>query len=147
MEEKEAGKIIKAIKEGKTNYEKFQKEIKEFQENKKNSDLIYNKAVEERYQEILKNIIQEEKFFILKNNRVLIINGIKLAIENLDIFRNQKWEEVNFYTFYVNYLSKKERAEEIVEVAFNGIDGKEVTMSKLKEDINKIRDSRSTFKN
>ncbi|EGQ77773.1 hypothetical protein HMPREF9094_2470, partial [Fusobacterium animalis ATCC 51191] len=80
-------------------------------------------------------------------NRVLIINGIKLAIENLDIFRNQKWEEVNFYTFYVNYLSKKERAEEIVEVAFNGIDGKEVTMSKLKEDINKIRDSRSTFKN
>ena len=61
--------------------------------------------------------------------------------------RNQKWEEVNFYTFYVNYLSKKERAEEIVEVAFNGIDGKEVTMSKLKEDINKIRDSRSTFKN
>ncbi|PMC67710.1 hypothetical protein CJ209_11895 [Fusobacterium nucleatum] len=147
MEEKEAGKIIKAIKEGKTNYEKFQKEIKEFQENKKNSDLIYNKAVEERYQEILKNIIQEEKFFILKNNRVLIINGIKLAIENLDIFRNQKWEEVNFYTFYVNYLSKKERAEEIVEVAFNGIDGKEVTMSKLKEDINKIRDSKSTFKN
>ena len=147
MEEKEARKIIKAIKEGKTNYEKFQKEIKEFQENKKNSDLIYNKAVEERYQEILKNIIQEEKFFILKNNRVLIINGIKLAIENLDIFRNQKWEEVNFYTFYVNYLSKKERAEEIVEVAFNGIDGKEVTMSKLKEDINKIRDSKSTFKN
>ena len=63
----------------------FQKEIKEFQENKKNSELIYNKAIEERYQEILKNIIQEEKFFILKNNRVLIINGIKLAIENLDI--------------------------------------------------------------
>ena len=28
-----------------------------------------------------------------------------------------------------------------------GIDGKEVTMSKFKEDINEIRDSRGTFKN
>ena len=28
-----------------------------------------------------------------------------------------------------------------------GIDRKEVTMSKFKEDINEIRDSRSTFKN
>lgn len=52
-----------------------------------------------------------------------------------------------FLYFLCKLLIKKERAEEIVEVAFNGIDGKEVTMSKLKEDINKIRDSRSTFKN
>ena len=29
----------------------------------------------------------------------------------------------------------------------NGIDGKEVTMSKLKDDINEIRDSKSTFLN
>ena len=28
-----------------------------------------------------------------------------------------------------------------------GTNGKEVTMTKLKEDINEIRDSRSTFKN
>ena len=28
-------------------------------------------------------------------------------------------------------------------VGYNGIDGKEVTISKLKEDINQIRDSRS----
>ena len=33
-----------------------------------------------------------------------------------------------------------------VLVGYNGIDGKEVTMSKFKEDINEIRDSRSTFK-
>ena len=32
-----------------------------------------------------------------------------------------------------------------VLVSFNGIDGKEVTMSKLKDDINEIRDSKSTF--
>ena len=30
-------------------------------------------------------------------------------------------------------------------LGFNGIDGKEVTMSKLKDDINEIRDSKSTF--
>ena len=34
-----------------------------------------------------------------------------------------------------------------VLVGYNGIDGKEVTMLKLKEDINEIRDSRSTFRN
>ena len=33
-----------------------------------------------------------------------------------------------------------------VLVGYNGVDGKEVTMSKLKEDINKLRDDRSTFK-
>jgi len=31
-------------------------------------------------------------------------------------------------------------------VGYNGTDGKEVTMSKLKEDINEIRDSRRTLK-
>ena len=32
-----------------------------------------------------------------------------------------------------------------VLVGYNGIDGKEVTMSKFKEDINEIRDSRSIY--
>ncbi|AAL93713.1 hypothetical protein C7Y58_00510 [Fusobacterium nucleatum subsp. nucleatum ATCC 25586] len=54
------------------------------------------------------------------------------------------FEEIDFYIFYVNYLSKKE--DEKVLVGYNGVDGKEVSMSKLKEDINKIRDSRSVFK-
>ena len=47
----------------------------------------------------------------------------------------------------MNYLSKKEYENKEVLVGYNGIDGKEVTMSKLKEDINEIRDNRSTFKN
>ena len=47
----------------------------------------------------------------------------------------------------VNYLSKKEYEGKKVLVGYNGVDGKEVTMSKFKEDINEIRDSRSTFKN
>ncbi|MBF1196941.1 MAG: hypothetical protein HXM15_05705, partial [Fusobacterium periodonticum] len=52
----------------------------------------------------------------------------------------------DFYVFYVNYLSKKEYENKKVLVGYNGTDGKEVTMSKFKEDINEIRDSRSTFK-
>ena len=55
------------------------------------------------------------------------------------------FEETDFYIFYVNYLSKKEYEDKKVLVGYNGIDGKEVTISKLKDDINKIRDSKSTF--
>ncbi|PGH26316.1 hypothetical protein RN90_09910 [Fusobacterium animalis] len=47
--------------------------------------------------------------------------------------------------FYANYLSKKEYEDKKVLVGFNGIDGKEVTISKLKDDINEIRNSKSTF--
>ena len=56
------------------------------------------------------------------------------------------FEEIDFYIFYINYLSKKEYEDKKVLVGYNGIDGKEVITSKLKEDINEIRDSRSTFK-
>ena len=55
------------------------------------------------------------------------------------------FEEIDFYVFYVNYLSKKEYENKKVLVGYNGVDGKEVTMSKFKEDINEIRDSRSTI--
>jgi len=44
-----------------------------------------------------------------------------------------------------NYLSKKETENKKVLVEYNGIDGKEVTISKLKEDINEIRDGRSRY--
>lgn len=57
------------------------------------------------------------------------------------------FEETDFYFFYVNYLSKKEYENKKVLVGFNGVDGQEVTMLQFREDINKIRDSRSTFKN
>ena len=55
------------------------------------------------------------------------------------------FKEVDFYVFYVNLLSKKENQDKKALVGFNGIDGKEVTISELKDDINKIRDSKSTF--
>ena len=100
-------------------------------------EAIYKLGVEERYIEILNAIIDEEKLFISKKEENFLIDAIN---------KSKEFEEIDFYVFYVNYLSKKEYANQKVLVGYDGIDGKEVTMSKLKEDINKLRDDRSTFK-
>ena len=86
------------------------------------------------------------KMVLTKDNN-FVINGDSEAIKDLEISKDMNFEEIDFYVFYVNYLSKKEYENKKVLVGYNGIDGKEVTMSKFKEDINEIRDSRSTFKN
>ena len=64
-------------------------------------------------------------------------------VEYLEVFKNIYFEEAELDTFYSYVLSKKENQDKKVLVGYNGIDGKEVTMSKFKEDINQIRDSRS----
>ena len=114
---------------------------------KENLSKKYNSSLDERYSYILNKIIDEEKLFISEKNNNFIINGDSEAIKDLEIFKDMNFEEIDFYIFYVNYLSKKEYENKKVLVGYNGIDGKEVTMSKLKEDINEIRDNRSTFKN
>lgn len=106
----------------------------------------YNSPLEERYNYILNKIVDEEKLFITKKDSNYIINGSYDAIEYLEIFKNIYFEETELDTFYSYVLSKKENQDKKVLVGYNGTDGKEVTMSKLKEDINKIRDSRSMFK-
>ena len=80
-----------------------------------------------------------------KDEEKFIVNVEEKAIKNLEIFKTMNFEEIDFYIFYVNYLSKKEYEDKKVLEGFNGIDGKEVTMLKLKENINEIRDSKSTF--
>ena len=100
-------------------------------------EAMYKLGVEERYIEILNAIIDEEKLFISKKEENFLIEAIN---------KSKDLEETDFYVFYVNYLSKKEYANQKVLVGYDGVDGKEVTMSKLKEDINKLRDDRSTFK-
>ena len=100
-------------------------------------EAMYKLGVEERYIEILNAIIDEEKLFVLKKEENFLIDAINKSKDS---------QETDFYVFYVDYLSKKEYANKKVLVGYNGIDGKEVTMSKLKEDINKLRDDRSTFK-
>ena len=100
-------------------------------------EAIYKLGVEERYIEILNAIIDEEKLFISKKEENFLIDAINKSKDS---------QETDFYVFYVNYLSKKEYTNQKVLVGYDGVDGKEVTMSKLKEDINKLRDDRSTFK-
>ena len=101
----------------------------------------YNFPLDERYNHILNEIVDEEKLDLLKKDEHFIVNGDSEAIKNLEIFKNMNFKEIDFYIFYVNYSSKKEYENKKVLVGYNGIDGKEITMLKLKEDINKIRDS------
>ena len=86
-----------------------------------------------------------EKLYLYKDEEKFIVNAEEMGIKKLEILKNMNFEEIDFYIFYVNYLSKKENQDKKVLVGFNGIDGKEVTMSKLKDDINEIRNSKSTF--
>ena len=110
----------------------------------KELSVIYNLEIEERYKKVLNIIIDEKKLILLKKDDYYIIN-IGTEIESdLEISKDMNFEEIDFYVFYVNYLSKKEYEDKKVLVGYNGIDGKEVTMSKLKEDINEIRDNRSS---
>ena len=107
--------------------------------------VIYNLEIEERYKKVLNIILDEKKLILLKKDDYYIIN-IGTEIESdLEISKDMNFEEIDFYIFYVNYLSKKEYENKKVLVGYNGIDGKEVTMSKLKEDINEIRDGRSIY--
>ena len=105
----------------------------------------YNSSLDERYDFILNQIIDEEILFIAKKDNNYIVNGSYDAIEYLEIFKNIYFEEVELDTFYSYVLSKKENQDKKVLVGYNGIDGKEVTISKFKEDINEIRDSRSRY--
>ena len=127
--------------------EEIEEHIKVENVEKENLSEKYNYSLNERYSYILNKILDEEKLFISEKDNNFIINGDSEAIKDLEIFKDMNFEEIDFYIFYVNYLSKKEYENKEVLVGYNGIDGKEVTMSKFKEDINEIRDNRSTFKN
>ena len=138
------------FKKANTTIEEKIKNYKNFIEKKETKKLyieIYNLEIEKRYEKILNIILDEEKLYLLKKNDCYIANADSEAIKNLEIFKNMNFKEIDFYIFYVNYLSKKEYEDKKVLVGYNGVDGKEVTMSKLKEDINEIRDSGSTFRN
>ena len=137
LSEGESTEIIEEIEE----YIK----VKSVEVEKENLMEKYNSPLDERYNYILNKILDEEKLFIFEKDNNFIINGDSEAIKDLEIFKDMNFKEIDFYIFYVNYLSKKEYENKKVLVGYNGVDGKEVTMSKLKEDINEIRDSRSRY--
>ena len=125
--------LIEKVREYKTEKVALDKEKNREEE----LQAMYNLGIEERYIGILNAIIDEEKLYLLKKEENFLIDAIN---------KSKDLEETDFYIFYVTYLSKKEYENKKVLVGYNGIDGKEVTMSKLKEDINELRDSRSIFK-
>ena len=137
--------FLKSFNELKEMIETEQKKIL-FNQKIENLSEKYNYPLDERYNYILNKILDEEKLFISEKDNNFVINGDREAIKDLEIFKDINFEEIDFYVFYVNYLSKKEYENKKVLVGYNGIDGKEVTMSKLKEDINEIRDSRSIYR-
>ena len=118
------------------------KELREYlkleEENIEDNEEI--KSLIKRYNFILNKIIEEEKLYLYKDEENFIVNAEEVEIKNLEILKDINFEEMDFYVFYVNYLSKKEYEDKKILVGYSGIDGKEVTMSKLKDDINKIRD-------
>ena len=116
-----ANNIKDFIFEEKENY-RLQKELENLKEK-------YNLPLEERYSFILNKIIEEEKLYLYKDEEKFIVNAEEMAIKNLEILKNMNFEEIDFYIFYVDYLSKKEYEDKKVLVGFNGIDGKEVTIS------------------
>ena len=136
--------FLKSFDELKEMIEEEQKKIL-FNQKVENLSEKYNSSLDERYNYILNKILDEEKLFISEKNNNFVINGDSEAIKDLEIFKDMNFEEIDFYVFYVNYLSKKEYENKKVLVGYNGIDGKEVTISKFKEDINQIRDSRSIY--
>ena len=136
--------FLKSFDELKEMIEEEQKKIL-FNQKVENLSEKYNSSLDERYNYILNKILDEEKLFISEKNNNFIINGDSEAVKDLEIFKNMDFEEIDFYVFYVNYLFKKEYENKEVLVGYNGTDGKEVTMSKFKEDINQIRDSRSIY--
>ena len=138
--------FLKSFDELKEMIEEEQKKIL-FSQKVKNLSEKYNSPLEERYNYVLNKILDEEKLFLFKKDNNFGINGDSEAIKDLEIFKDMNFEEIDLYVFYVKYLSKKEYEGKKVLVGYNGVDGKEVTMSKFKEDINEIRDSRSTFRN
>ena len=136
--------FLKSFDELKEMIEEEQKKIL-FNQKVENLSEKYNSSLDERYSYILNKILDEEKLFISEKNNNFVINGDSEAMKDLKVFKDMNFEEIDFYVFYVNYLSKKEYESKKVLVGYNGIDGKEVTMSKFKEDINEIRDSRSIY--
>ncbi|MBR8824035.1 hypothetical protein IX293_002312 [Fusobacterium necrophorum] len=147
MKDKNAQEVVLIMNQFLENYKNLPKSKILTRVEKENLIKNYKLHLNERYNYILNKIVEEEKLFISKKDNNFIMNGDSETIKDLEIFKNMNFEEMDFYFFYVNYLSKKEYEDKKVLVGYNGMDGKEVTMLKFKEDINAIRDSRSIFKN
>ena len=125
--------------------------VRRLKKNKKityEKEIFFDKILKIYYQEIFLGFHKRNFNFDVK--RTLKIKtyfciysfGYKMSYEDFKKANNIIEEKIKEHKNYI----KKENQDKKVLVGYNGIDGKEVTMSKFKEDINEIRDSRSTLK-
>ena len=125
--------------------------IRRLKRNKKityEKEIFFDKILKIYYQEIFLGFHKRNFNFDVK--RTLKIKtyfciysfGYKMSYEDFKKINSIIEEKIKEHKNYI----KKENQDKKVLVGYNGVDGKEVTMSKLNEDINEIRDSRSTLK-
>ena len=120
---------------------------------KKNKKVTYEKEI--FYDEIFKIYYQEyflgfyKRDFNFDMKRSMKIKtyfntysfGYKMSYEDFKKINSIIEEKIKEHKNYI----KKENQDKKALVGYNGTDEKEVTMSKFKEDINEIRDSRSRY--
>ena len=124
--------------------------IRRLKRNKKityEKEIFFDKILKIYYQEIFLGFHKRNFNFDVK--RTLKIKtyfciysfGYKMSYEDFKKINSIIEEKIKEHKNYI----KKENQDKKVLVGYNGVDGKEVTMSKLNEDINEIRDSRSIY--
>ena len=125
--------------------------IRRLKRNKKityEKEIFYDEIFKIYYQEYFIGFYKRDFTFDMKRNMKIktYFNtysfGYKMSYEDFKKINSIIEEKIKEHKNYI----KKENQDKKVLVGYNGIDGEEITMSKLKEDINEIRDSRSTLK-
>ena len=125
--------------------------IRRLKKNKKvtyEKEIFYDEIFKIYYQEYFIGFYKRDFTFDMKRNMKIktYFNtysfGYKMSYEDFKKINSIIEEKIKEHKNYI----KKENQDKKVLVGYNGIDWKEVTMSKFKEDINEIRDSRSTLK-
>ena len=124
--------------------------IRRLKKNKKvtyEKEIFYDEIFKIYYQEYFIGFYKRDFTFDMKRNMKIktYFNtysfGYKMSYEDFKKINSIIEEKIKEHKNYI----KKENQDKKVLVGYNGVDGKEVTISKLKEDINEIRDSRSIY--
>ena len=124
--------------------------IRRLKKNKKvtyEKEIFYDEIFKIYYQEYFIGFYKRDFTFDMKRNMKIktYFNtysfGYKMSYEDFKKINSIIEEKIKEHKNYI----KKENQDKKVLVGYNGIDGEEITMSKLKEDINEIRDSRSIY--
>ena len=124
--------------------------IRRLKKNKKvtyEKEIFYDEIFKIYYQEYFLGFYKRDFTFDMKRNMKIktYFNtysfGYKMSYGDFKKINSIIEEKIKEHKNYI----KKENQDKKVLVGYNGTDEKEVTMSKFKEDINEIRDSRSIY--